>query len=164
MISGVSSAYVNYSSPLHRQSAATAAASSANSGQADGIGSDSSTTPSSIASSAMSIPQIRNITDRMAVDGKLTIKQQMALIGGGLMDPNPENPSYQPTTSGIRAGYSRSDTGSYNFVGMMQGSAAEATSSGDAQLADIYSGIAQSFQDYVSSQGYGTSSRTNVLA
>jgi hypothetical protein len=98
----------------------------------------------------MSIAQIRNVTDNMAIGGKLTIKQPMALIGAGLMDPDPTNPSYQPT-SAIQAGYSRSDGGSYDFAGMMQSAATAAASSGLDETADIYRSIGQSFQDYVSS-------------
>lgn len=105
---------------------------------------------SSSASGGMSIAQIRDLTDQMAIAGKLTIKQQMALIGAGLMDPNPSDPSYQPVTD-IPVGYSRADGGSYDFLSMMDNAASAAALSGLKDTADIYRGIAQAFQDYVSS-------------
>jgi hypothetical protein len=99
--------------------------------------------------SNMTIAQIRDVTDQMAVSGKLSLKQQMALIGDGLMDPNPRDPSYQPTTQGIRVGYSRSDSGTHDFVGMMQGAASFAQDAGYPDTAEMLRGVSQAFQQYV---------------
>ncbi len=104
----------------------------------------------------MTISQIRDTTDRMAVDGKLTVQQQMALIGDGLQDLNASDPSYQPAET-IQVGYSRSDTGSYNMVKMMNGAAEFADSMGNAQTGAVYQGIAQAFQQYESGSSVNVS-------
>ncbi len=92
----------------------------------------------------MTISQIRNSTDQMAVDGKLTIQQQMALIGDGLQDLIASDPSYQPAET-TQVGYSRSDTGTYDMVKMMVGTADFANSMGNTQTGAVYRGIAQAF-------------------
>jgi hypothetical protein len=91
----------------------------------------------------LSISQIRDTTDQMATSGQLTAQQQMALIGGGLQDPNAYDPGYQPT-QGTQVGYSRSDAGTYDMVNIMDGAAAMATS---PQSAAIYQSIAQDFEE-----------------
>ncbi len=97
----------------------------------------------------MTISQIRDTTDQMAIEGKLTGQQQLTLIGDGLQDPNAADPSYQPSNNGI--GYSRSDPGTYNFVAMMNGAADFADSMNNAQSASTYSGIADTALNYENS-------------
>lgn len=97
----------------------------------------------------MTIAQIRDMTDKMALDGKLTDSQQMALIGDGLQDLNAADPSYQPSTNGI--GYSRADTGTYNVTSMMEGAATFASSVGNSQMAAIYQSIASALGEYENS-------------
>jgi hypothetical protein len=89
----------------------------------------------------------------MATSGQLDAQQQMALIGGGLQDPNAYDPSYQPTGS-IQVGYSRSDTGTYDMVNLMDGAAAMASS---PQTAASYQSIAQAFQENENTNGVSIS-------
>ncbi len=116
---------------------------------ASGTGSTSAPTQSGVSSSAdadsMSIGEIRDLTDQMALAGKLTGVQQLALIGDGLQDLNAANPSNQPS-DGI--GYSRTDTGTYDFVGMMNSAAEFARASDNSQSASTYQGIANAVQAY----------------
>jgi hypothetical protein len=108
--------------------------------------SSSSASPSSLDGSNMTISQIRDITDQMAINGQLTSMQDLHLEVNGLMDLNPADPSYQPDMGGV--GYSRSDTGTYNFSDMMNGEAAFDASQGFTQNASAERGIAQAFQEY----------------
>ncbi len=94
----------------------------------------------------MTISQIRDTTDQMAIEGKLTGQQQLTLIGDGLQDLNAADPSYQPSDNGI--GYSRADTGTYNLVDMMNGAADFAAAADNNQSAATYKGIADAVQSF----------------
>jgi hypothetical protein len=109
-----------------------------------------STSSSSLDFSHMTIAQIRDMTDKMELEGKLTDMEELELVGNGLMDLNPYDLSYQPDSDGI--GYSRSDTGTYNVVNMLDGAARFAASLDNAQSASSLSGAAEAIQQYEESQ------------
>lgn len=95
----------------------------------------------------MTVSQIRDMTDQMALGGKLTGLQQLALIGDGLQDLEASNPAYQ---SNDGTGYSRTDAGTYDFVGMMNSAAEFAQEQHNSQTASVYQGIADAVQQYES--------------
>jgi hypothetical protein len=97
---------------------------------------DSSSSASNFSSNldSMTISQIRDLFDKMAIAGELTTQQQMVLIDSGLQDLNAEDPSYQPAGT---IGYQRSDTGTYNLESMLSGYAGF---NGDGGFTDIDTG------------------------
>lgn len=93
----------------------------------------------------ITIGQIRDITDKMAIDGKLTAFEQLALILNGMQDMDASDPSYQPAG---QEGYSRADTATYDIVAMMNSSANFADSVGNFHSANTYKGAADAIQQY----------------
>lgn len=87
---------------------------------------------------SMTVSQFRDVTDQLDREGKLTTEEDLALIGDGLRDLNLDDLSYQPASN---TGYNRSDTSTYNFIGMMSGAAEFSASMGNTQMANVYQGI-----------------------
>jgi len=118
-------------------SASTGASSGSSSSSTSATGNDESF------SSCMTIAQIRDAVDKMATSGQLTSDQQMALISAGLQDLDATNPSYQPAG---QTGYTRSTTGTYDPVSMLERYAAFDTSQGNTSMASMYSRLADLFE------------------
>ena len=102
----------------------------------------------------MTISQIRDMTDKMAAEGKLDKIQEIALAGAGLMDGGNGLPS--APDDGVA--FSRSDPGTYNMVGLMDNAAIYSAYMGDPGLGDVFQSVAHSVQTYEGTEGAATPS------
>jgi hypothetical protein len=116
---------------------------------------------SSIDFSSMTISQIRDMTDKMALEGKLTGDEQLELVCDGLQDFNAADKSYQPEAEGA---YSRSDTNTYNVENMINGYAEFDSETGNTNGAAIWTGAAQAIQAYEDSSDTTSTSSVSATA
>jgi len=93
-------------------------------------------------SDSMTISQIRDNVDKMALSGKLTDAQQRALIGAGYQDMNAADPSYQPAA---QTGPSRSDTQPVDVMSTLESMGSFAANHGNSEMAATYKGLANMF-------------------
>jgi len=93
-------------------------------------------------SNDMTIAQIRDQVDKMALSGELTSSQQMHLIVAGFQDVNANDPSYQPAA---QTGYTRQTTGTFDPSTILQSMGAFAASQGNTSSAASYDGLASLF-------------------
>ena len=124
--------------------------------------SGASSSSSSVDFSCMTISQIRDITDKLAIEGKLTDLQQIELICNGLQDYNATDKSYQPDTDGV--GYSRSDTNTYNISDMISGYAEFDSDTGNVSGANIFKGIEQALQNYANNSDSSSSTSSSSVS
>jgi hypothetical protein len=111
---------------------------------------------SSVDFSAMTISQIRDMTDEMVSNGKLNDLQVVALSSYGLMDET-------VTGEGPSMGYTRADTGTYNVVNILNSIANFDRSAGDTQDAATFTGTAQAIQAYENNASENTTSGETTI-
>lgn len=102
---------------------------------------------------SMTISQIREVTDKMATDGKLDPMQFALMQVSGWMDPNPSNPSSGQSNSasyggGIYNVASPSSTQTYDVTSTLQAAAEFAQSGGNTQGAAEYRNLLKAFESY----------------